>query len=95
MGASICDRYNKDSKQGIFLKTSGSTGIAKTIFQSPKKIISGNVIARKVQKINATSKILTVCSMQHMVFWRKLSLELRLEHTLKYCLLMHLNGLNK
>ena len=51
--------------EGIFLKTSGSTGIAKTIFQNPKKISSGNAIARKVQKINASSKILTVCSLQH------------------------------
>ena len=51
--------------EGIFLKTTGSTGIAKTIFQNPKKISSGNAIARKVQKINASSKILTVCSLQH------------------------------
>ena len=51
--------------EGIFLKTTGSTGIAKTIFQNPKKISSANAIARKVQKINASSKILTVCSLQH------------------------------
>ena len=52
-------------EEGISLKTSGSTGIAKAIYQDPKKIRSANAVARKVQKINAKSKILTVCSLQH------------------------------
>ena len=51
--------------EGIALKTSGSTGIAKTIFQNPNKIRAGNFIAREVQKINTKSKILTVCSLEH------------------------------
>ena len=52
-------------EEGISLKTSGSTGIAKAIYQDPKKIRSANAVARKVQKINAKSKILTVCSLRH------------------------------
>ena len=51
--------------EGITLKTSGSTGVPKAIFQNPTKIRASNVIAREVQKINAKSKILTVCSLQH------------------------------
>ena len=52
-------------ERGLFLKTSGSTGPAKMIFQSAKKIKSANSVAREVQKINPNSKILTVCSINH------------------------------
>ncbi len=52
-------------EEGLFLKTSGSTGPAKMVFQSSNKIKSANSVAREVQKIDSNSKILTVCSLNH------------------------------
>jgi acyl-CoA synthetase (AMP-forming)/AMP-acid ligase II len=50
---------------GFELKSSGTTGDAKPIFQTPEKLIAANNIAIKSQDITADSRILTVCSMDH------------------------------
>ena len=52
-------------KNGIEIKTSGTTGVPKKIFQTPSKLKAANRIARDVQKIVSTSKVYTVCNMNH------------------------------
>lgn len=52
-------------KNGIEIKTSGTTGVPKVIFQTPEKIKFANVVARDVQKISKSSRIYTVCNMNH------------------------------
>jgi len=51
--------------EGFSLKSSGTTGNCKTIFQSPKKLAASNKIALQAQKITRSSRILTVCNMNH------------------------------
>lgn len=50
---------------GFELKTSGTSGNPKTIFQTPEKLFAANRIALDAQKITRKSRILTVCSMSH------------------------------
>ena len=52
-------------KNGIELKSSGTTGPQKKIFQSPYKIKYANEVSRECQKISPKSKIYTVCKMEH------------------------------
>ena len=52
-------------KKGIELKSSGTTGPQKKIYQSPDKLLYANKIARECQKITSKSKIYTVCKMEH------------------------------
>jgi acyl-CoA synthetase (AMP-forming)/AMP-acid ligase II len=52
-------------KNGTSITSSGTTGAAKQIFQSPEKIKYANQAARDVQKITSTSKIYTVCKLDH------------------------------
>ncbi len=52
-------------KKGIELKSSGTTGPQKKIFQSPNKLKHANKIARECQKISSKSKIYTVCKIEH------------------------------
>ena len=52
-------------RNGTPLNTSGTTGPAKVIFQGPKKLAAGNLAAITSQKIARTSKIYTVCSLDH------------------------------
>lgn len=52
-------------KNGTSILSSGTTGPAKEIYQSPEKIKHANTIAREVQKITTTSKIYTVCKLDH------------------------------
>ena len=52
-------------KNGTSISSSGTTGPAKQIFQSPEKIKYANQAARDVQKITNTSKIYTVCKLDH------------------------------
>ena len=52
-------------KNGIEIKTSGTTGNPKVIFQTPSKLKAANRVARDVQQIASTSKIYTVCNMNH------------------------------
>ncbi len=52
-------------KNGTSIKSSGTTGPAKQIYQSPEKIKRANKVARDVQKITNTSKIYTVCKLDH------------------------------
>lgn len=51
--------------KGFELKSSGTTNTAKTIFQSPEKLLASNKIALTAQQITKDSRILTVCSMEH------------------------------
>ena len=52
-------------KKGIELKSSGTTGPQKKIYQSPYKLRNANKIARECQKISPKSKIYTVCKLEH------------------------------
>tara|TARA_B100001093_G_C26747661_1_gene979614 strand:+ start:19 stop:702 length:684 start_codon:yes stop_codon:yes gene_type:complete len=52
-------------KNGTSISSSGTTGPAKQIYQSPDKIKHANQAARDVQKITSTSKIYTVCKLDH------------------------------
>ena len=52
-------------KKGIELKSSGTTGPQKQIYQSPEKLKFANEIARESQKISSKSKIYTICKMEH------------------------------
>ena len=52
-------------KNGTSINSSGTTGPAKQIYQSPDKIKYANQAARDVQKITSTSKIYTVCKLDH------------------------------
>ena len=52
-------------KNGTSISSSGTTGPAKQIYQSPDKIKHANQAARDVQKITRTSKIYTVCKLDH------------------------------
>ena len=52
-------------KNGTSISSSGTTGPAKQIYQSPEKIKRANKVARDVQKITNTSKIYTVCKLDH------------------------------
>ena len=51
--------------EGCFLQTSGTTGEPKRIWQSVEKLRAANSVAREVQDITRTSRILTVCSLKH------------------------------
>lgn len=50
---------------GFVLKSSGTTGNSKSIFQPPEKLAAANQVALEAQKIRRNSRILTVCSMKH------------------------------
>lgn len=52
-------------KNGTTLKSSGTTGPQKEIFQSPKKLYHANHMALACQGITEKSKIYTVCKIQH------------------------------
>ena len=51
-------------KEGCVLQSSGTTG-EKQLFQTPEKLKAANSVARKVQGIDKSSKILTVCTLKH------------------------------
>jgi acyl-coenzyme A synthetase/AMP-(fatty) acid ligase len=50
---------------GISLKTSGTSGDQKYIYQSPSKIYNASKVAIDCQKITRSSKILTICNPAH------------------------------
>lgn len=52
-------------KNGTSISSSGTTGPAKDIFQSPQKIQQANKVAREVQQITKDSKVYTVCKLDH------------------------------
>lgn len=56
---------NSILKNGITIKSSGSSGIPKDFFQPPDKIKKSSEIANEVQKINRKSKIYTCCKLTH------------------------------
>ena len=47
-------------KKGIEIKSSGTTGPQKKIFQSPRKLKYANEISRDCQKISSKSKIVAI-----------------------------------
>jgi len=51
--------------EGFFLTSSGTTGTAKSIFQTPEKLAAANQIAIEAQRITPDSRVLTVCRMTH------------------------------
>ncbi len=52
-------------KNGTSIRSSGTTGPAKEIHQSPEKIKKANQVARDVQRITSSSKVYTVCKLDH------------------------------
>jgi acyl-coenzyme A synthetase/AMP-(fatty) acid ligase len=52
-------------KSGITIKSSGTTGTPKEIFQSPQKLKYANRVAVYAQEITADSSVYTVCKMAH------------------------------
>lgn len=50
---------------GTNIKSSGTTGPPKNLFQNPEKIKFANKVAIDVQKITNTSKVYTVCKLDH------------------------------
>lgn len=52
-------------KNGTSIRSSGTTGPAKELYQSPEKIKHANKIAREVQKITSSSRVYTVCKLDH------------------------------
>ena len=52
-------------KKGIWLKTSGTTGDPKEIFQSPEKLKAANKVAVDSQQLTKNSKVYTVCKIEH------------------------------
>lgn len=50
---------------GIVLRSSGTTGTPKEIFQPPEKIVAANRAAIDSQCITSTSKVYTVCKTEH------------------------------
>jgi acyl-CoA synthetase (AMP-forming)/AMP-acid ligase II len=59
------DNWKNLLSHGFSLKSSGTTGAAKNIFQPPEKLAFANQVALDTQYITVKSKILTVCSMSH------------------------------
>jgi acyl-CoA synthetase (AMP-forming)/AMP-acid ligase II len=52
-------------REGIVLRSSGTTGVPKHIFQPSEKIQAANAVARQVQKITSDSRVYTVCTLTH------------------------------
>jgi len=63
----ILDRENWKFflSKGFSLKSSGATGDCKSIFQPPEKLAFANKIALEAQHITRSSRILTICKMNH------------------------------
>ena len=59
------NNLSKILKNGTNLKSSGTTGLQKIIYQSPKKLKFANEASRDAQKISRKSKIYTVCKIEH------------------------------
>jgi acyl-CoA synthetase (AMP-forming)/AMP-acid ligase II len=59
------DNWQDLLMNGFNLTSSGTTGAAKTIFQTPAKLAAANRIALEAQAMTAESRVLTVCSMSH------------------------------
>jgi len=59
------ETLEKILRDGIVLRSSGTTGIPKEIFQPPEKIVAANRVAVDSQRIASSSKIYTVCKMAH------------------------------
>ena len=59
------ETLSKILKNGTELKSSGTTGPQKSIWQTYTKLKNANQAARESQKINKNSKIYTICKMEH------------------------------
>ncbi|MGB5456264.1 MAG: class I adenylate-forming enzyme family protein [Gammaproteobacteria bacterium] len=59
------DNWQAALANGFELRSSGTTGEPKRIFQTPAKLLAANKVAVAAQNITAQSRILTVCRMTH------------------------------
>jgi len=57
--------YKNMLREGVYVKSSGTTGPQKHIFRTPENLKACNNIAIESQKISKKSKIYTVCKMEH------------------------------
>jgi acyl-CoA synthetase (AMP-forming)/AMP-acid ligase II len=59
------DNWQAALANGFELRSSGTTGEPKRIFQTPAKLLAASKLAVAAQNITAQSRILTVCRMTH------------------------------
>lgn len=57
--------WKQQLRQGFNLQSSGTTGTAKVIFQSPDKLRAANRVALEAQNMSVASRVLTLCRMDH------------------------------
>ena len=57
--------FDKIIRHGITIKSSGTAGGQKEIFQPPSKLIAASTVAIDCQKITRNSRILTICKPDH------------------------------
>ena len=55
----------KKLSEGVYVKSSGTTGVPKNIFRTPENLMHCNNAAIDSQKITKNSRIYTVCKMEH------------------------------
>lgn len=57
--------FSKVTQNGISIKSSGTSGEQKEIFQPPAKLIAASKVAIDCQKLTSKSRILTICKPDH------------------------------
>ena len=57
--------FDEIIQRGISIKSSGTSGEQKDIFQSPKKLIAASKVAVECQKLTKSSRVLTICNPSH------------------------------
>ena len=61
----ILENLKDKLTEGVYVKSSGTTGLPKNIFRSPENLKYCNNVAIDSQKITKNSRVYTVCKMEH------------------------------
>ena len=61
----ILENLKNKLSEGVYVKSSGTTGLPKNIFRTPENLKYCNIVAIDSQKITKNSRIYTVCKMEH------------------------------
>ena len=59
------ENWQQYLEEGFTLASSGTSGAAKSIYQTPEKLAAANRVAIEAQRITPDSRVLTVCRMTH------------------------------
>jgi hypothetical protein len=59
------DDFKRMLNEGTSLTSSGTSGNARTFFQTPKKLKAANSVAIDAQELTTSSSVYTVCSLKH------------------------------